>query len=111
VVYVLRLHSGQLYIGSTTDLVQRILDHTAGRASRTTAIDAPIALVHLEPFDTFSHARTREAKLKRWSRAKKEALIRGDLTSLRTLACSKDRRDERPSVGARHDALGAFSLQ
>ena len=94
VVYVLRLHSGQLYIGSTTDLARRLSDHTAGRASRTTALDAPVALIRIEPFDTFASARTREAQLKRWSRAKKEALIRGDCDGLRVLARSRDRRRE-----------------
>ena len=38
-VYFLRLRSGQLYIRSTADLRQRLVDHSSGRACRTTAWD------------------------------------------------------------------------
>jgi putative endonuclease len=89
VVYFLRLRSGQLYIGSTTDLHQRLKDHTSGRACRTTALNPPVALLRLESFPIFSQARHREAQLKRWSRAKKEALLRGDLPVLRTFSRSR----------------------
>lgn len=89
-VYILRLRSGQLYVGSTTDLRQRLVDHSSGRACRTTTLDPPVALLRLEAFDTFAQARRREAQLKRWSRAKKEALVRGDLASLSRLSRSRD---------------------
>lgn len=93
-VYFLRLQSGQLYIGSTTHLRQRLLDHSSGRACRTTAVDAPVALLRFESFETFTQARRREAQLKRWSRVKKEALLRGDLENLRTLSKSRETPDE-----------------
>jgi predicted GIY-YIG superfamily endonuclease len=89
VVYLLRLRSGQLYIGSTTDLRQRLNDHASGQACRTTTIDPPVALLRIEIYPTFSDARHREAQLKRWSRAKKEALIRGDRHALKTLSRSR----------------------
>jgi putative endonuclease len=91
-VYILRLQSGQLYIGSTTDLAQRLKDHASGRACRTTTLDPPVALLQVETLETFAQARAREAQLKRWSRAKKEALLRGDLAKLQTLARSRDER-------------------
>lgn len=90
VVYVLRLQSGQLYIGSTTQLRQRLADHASGQACHTTTRDPAVALLHLETFDSFASARTREAQLKRWSRAKKEALVRGDGVALRLLARSRE---------------------
>jgi putative endonuclease len=37
-----------------------------------------------------AEARRREAQLKRWSRAKKEALIRSDFDHLRKLSQSRD---------------------
>jgi putative endonuclease len=74
-IYILRLKSGQLYIGATTDLEQRYQDHLNGQACRTTMLDPPIKLVHSESLPTFSDARKREAQIKRWSRAKKEALV------------------------------------
>lgn len=90
VVYFLRLRSGTLYIGCTTDLVQRVEDHATGQACRTTARDRPTAVVRVETLLTFSQARRREAQLKRWSRAKKEALIQGAFEKLHSLARSRD---------------------
>ena len=87
--YILRLKSGNLYIGSTTDLDKRYEDHCSGRACRTTKIDSPVTIVLSEQFKTFSQARLRESQVKRWSRAKKEALISGDLAKLENLAKSK----------------------
>jgi len=78
-LYILRLKSGQLYIGSTTDLDRRFEEHMSGRACRTTQLNPPVKLLYSEGFDSFSDARRREAQIKRWSRAKKEALISGDL--------------------------------
>jgi putative endonuclease len=83
------LKSKNLYIGSTTDLEKRYEDHCCGRACRTTVLDPPIVLVYSEEYETFSEARRREAQVKRWSRAKKEALVSGDLTTLQKLAKSK----------------------
>jgi putative endonuclease len=85
-LYILRLKSGQLYVGSTTDLDQRYKDHCSGKACRTTRIDPPLGIAHTEEFETFSDTRKREAQVKRWSRAKKEALVSGDLTKLKKLS-------------------------
>jgi len=87
--YILRLQSGSLYPGSTADLKQRYEEHCAKRACRTTTLDPPVALVHSEKYETFSEARRREAQVKRWSQAKKEALVSGDLATLQKLAKSK----------------------
>jgi predicted GIY-YIG superfamily endonuclease len=90
VVYFLSLQSGFIYIGASLDLPQRLDDHSLGRACRTTQLDRPIAVLRIEVFTTFSAARKREAQLKRWSRPKKEALIRGDIKTLRSLSQSRD---------------------
>lgn len=84
--YILRLKSNKLYIGSTRDLSQRYKDHVSGKACRTTKIDSPVELIYSEKHDTFSAAREREAQIKRWSRAKKEALILGDFNGLKALS-------------------------
>ena len=88
--YILRLKSGTLCPGATTNLDQRWRDHQSGRACRTTKIDPPAALVFRERFVTFPEARRREAQIKRWSAKKKEALVAGDLASLGDLAASRD---------------------
>jgi putative endonuclease len=84
--YILRLKPGVLYIGATTDLNQRYKDHCSGKASRTTKIDLPLGIAYTEEFEGFSEARKREAQVKRWSRAKKEALVSGDLSKLKDLS-------------------------
>ena len=90
-LYILRLKSGQLYIGSTADLDQRYKDHRSGKACRTTQLDPPIGLLYSEELETFSDARKREAQIKKWSRPKKEALVSGDMTKLKDLSKSTKR--------------------
>ena len=88
-LYILRLKSGQLYAGSTTDLDRRIQEHYSGHACRTTQLDPSVALIYSEEFENFADARRREAQIKRWFRSKKEALISGDLAKLKELAKSR----------------------
>jgi len=90
VVYFLRLRSGSIYIGASEDLEQRLDDHASGQACRTTQLDPPVGLLMVEEFPTFSGARTREAQLKRWSRAKKEALLKGEFERLHALSQSRE---------------------
>ena len=89
-LYILRLKSGQLYAGSTTDLDRRIEENYSGHACRTTKLDPPVELVYSEGWATFADARSREAQIKRWSRAKKEALVRDDIETLQRLARSRE---------------------
>jgi putative endonuclease len=91
--YILRLRSGTLYPGATKNLEERYKAHIAGKACRTTKLDPPLKLVYSESVPTFSDARKREAQIKRWSRAKKEALVAGDLVGLRNLSRSKSKKE------------------
>ena len=84
--YILRLESGVLYPGATTDLTKRYEAHRQGTACRTTRLDQPVELIYSEEFPTFSDARKREAQVKRWSRSKKEVLVAGDMAGLQALA-------------------------
>jgi len=90
-MYILRLKSGGLYIGSSTDIERRYIEHMSGNACRTTRIDSAIKLVHAERFDDLTLAKNRELQVKRWTRAKKEALINGDKDALRSLSKSRKR--------------------
>jgi predicted GIY-YIG superfamily endonuclease len=83
-VYILRCADGSLYIGETDDVAARVLKHQEG-GSPHTATRRPVTLAYSEIFESRVLALGREQQLKRWTRAKKEALIRGDLTSLRRL--------------------------
>jgi predicted GIY-YIG superfamily endonuclease len=84
-VYILRCVDGTLYVGETQDLSSRIARHEAGAASRFTCARRPVALVHSESFSTRGDALKRERQIKRWTRAKKEALIAGDPDLLKRL--------------------------
>ena len=88
-IYILRLRSGALYVGCSNDVETRFVEHCAGTASRTTALDPPASVLFLEPQPDFTAARRREAQIRRWSRCKKEALIAGDVDRLRGLSRSR----------------------
>jgi putative endonuclease len=90
VVYFLQLQSGIIYVGASKDLPQRLDDHCSGQACRTTKRDPPVTVLRVEVSTSFVEARSREAQLKRWSRAKKLALIRGALPCLQELSRSHD---------------------
>jgi len=87
--YILRLTSGKLYSGSTRSFPKRMKQHFKGEGGRTTRLDPPREVAHTEEYNTYREALQREAQVKRWSRAKKEALIAGDIHTLRRLAKRK----------------------
>ena len=89
-VYMLRLRSGALYVGCSNDAEARFRAHAEGTACRTSALDPPIEILFIELHADFAKARRREAQIKKWSRAKKDALIAGDLQRLRNLSRSRD---------------------
>jgi putative endonuclease len=92
-VYILRCADGAFYVGSTSDLPSRIQAHNAGRGPRFTSGRRPVTPVYSEPFDSMEQARKRETQLKKWSRAKKKALIAGELDRLKLLASSRGSRE------------------
>ena len=85
-VYILQCADGSYYVGLTEDLTDRVQRHNAGTAATWTACRSPVTLVYSEQFDEFQRAVAREAQLKGWSRAKKEALIRRSLDTLKQLS-------------------------
>ncbi len=66
-----------LYIGVTNDLQTRLLQHFDNRGVKTTFAGRYHCyhLLHWERYQYVNHAIEREKELKKWSRAKKEALI------------------------------------
>ncbi|MBU6409267.1 MAG: GIY-YIG nuclease family protein [Verrucomicrobia bacterium] len=84
-VYILCLRNNQLYVGSTEDLGRRFSEHRAGSACRTTAHLRPVELIYSEAHPDRSSAIKRERQIKRWSRAKKIALVNGNWTELKRL--------------------------
>jgi predicted GIY-YIG superfamily endonuclease len=88
-VYVLKCVDGSYYVGSTQDIASRVQVHNSGMGPSFTAARLPVKLIYQESFATRTAAVQRERQLKRWSRAKKGALVSGDLNSLKSLAASR----------------------
>ena len=88
-VYVLRCRDGSYYIGHTTDVAERLKRHNAGRGPAYTAARLPVELVYFQELLSMDAAVRRETQLKRWTRAKKAALIAADRTRLHQLAARR----------------------
>jgi predicted GIY-YIG superfamily endonuclease len=82
-------------VGHTHDLEARVRAHNEGRGPGYTPARRPVKLVYSEAFPGKSAAVRRERQITKWSGAKKEALIRGDLERLRDLSKGKARRPAR----------------
>jgi predicted GIY-YIG superfamily endonuclease len=85
-VYILHCADGSFYVGSAQDLEARLKAHNDGRGAAFTFKHRPFRLVYSESFISRLEALTRERQVKRWSRAKKVALISGDLKKLKSLS-------------------------
>jgi putative endonuclease len=84
-VYIVHCSDDSLYVGETDDVAARVTRHNDGRGSSFTARRRPVRLVFTEEHHCREAALARERRLKRWTRAKKEALIAGDLALLKRL--------------------------
>ena len=79
-VYILRCADDSYYVGKTNDLRTRLDEHQAGVGAAFTAARRPVTMVYAEEYESAVRAESRELQLKRWSRAKKVALV-SDLMS------------------------------
>ena len=86
--YILRCVDGSYYVGHTDDLETRIAAHQQGDIDGYTRTRGPVRLVFSEQVPSRLEALERERQVKGWSRAKKEALIKGNWTRLSRLAGS-----------------------
>lgn len=74
-VYVMANRSRTLYVGVTSDLPQRVYQHKNKLIAGFTSKYNISRLVHFEDCSNALAAITREKQIKKWSRAKKIALI------------------------------------
>ena len=89
-LYIVRCSDGSFYTGTTRTTVEmRIAQHNNGTFAGFTRTRLPVTLAFAQWFDRITDAIENERKVKGWSRAKKEALIRGDFASLHDLARRK----------------------
>jgi putative endonuclease len=85
-VYILKCADGSYYVGCTSDLRERKRVHNDGHGAEHTAAHRPVRLVYSEAHGSWPAARKRETQLKHWTRAKKDALIAGNRSTLHELA-------------------------
>jgi predicted GIY-YIG superfamily endonuclease len=105
--YLLECADGSYYVGSTTDLDARVEQHRLGAIAGYTQTRRPVTLLWAGEFAKIEEAYWFERKLHGWSRAKKQALARGELDRLPLLSSrSRAGREERQRARA-EDAFEA----
>jgi predicted GIY-YIG superfamily endonuclease len=85
-VYILRCDDGSYYTGHTTNLELRLAEHQSGQVNGWTRHRLPVKLVFAQEMPDEHQAFLAEQQIKKWSRAKKEALIAENWDLLRWLA-------------------------
>ncbi len=76
-VYFVRCADDSLYCGATNDVQARVAKHDAGKGARYTRSRRPVVLAWKRRCADRSAALSLEARLKRWTRAEKLALVAG----------------------------------
>jgi len=76
-VYILRTSANTLYIGQTNNLERRLKEHREKGSKTAKYINyfSSFKLVYQEMHPSRTAAVRREIQLKKWSRARKEALV------------------------------------
>jgi predicted GIY-YIG superfamily endonuclease len=97
-VYIPRCRDGSYYTGVTLNLEQRLDQHYRSEVAYV-AKRKPFEHVWSDEFANIDDAIAFEKQLKGWSRAKKEALMRGDWLEIQRLARSKT-EPRRPSTSS-----------
>jgi len=87
-MYILLCGDNTFYVGSTWDLDARIESHASGTGSEYTRRRRPVRLVYCEEYTRVEDAFRREKQVQGWSRAKRQALIDGDIERLKRSAAS-----------------------
>ena len=86
-VYFLRCSDKSIYVGVTSDVERRVMEHNCGKHKKAYTYDKrPVTLVYYQEFIDPNQAIEFEKKLKNWSRIKKEALINEDFDKLQSLS-------------------------
>lgn len=90
-VYILFCSDRSYYTGQTDDLEKRIAEHREGMCKYTRK-RLPINVVFVQTFSRRDDALAAERQIKGWSRAKKEAMIKGDQNSFKNLSKCRSRK-------------------
>ena len=74
-VYIVRCADGSLYAGISNDVAKRVARHNAGKGAAYTRSHRPVALVWKARAASESAARKREARIKSWTKIRKERFV------------------------------------
>lgn len=86
-VYILKCSDDSYYIGHTENIEKRLQEHSTKIDKNCyIANRLPIQLLYVKEFETRNEAFIFERKIKKWNRAKKEALMSGNIQSLKKLS-------------------------
>jgi putative endonuclease len=88
-VYILLCDQKTFYVGSTDDISRRLCQHQA-KWSFYTKKFSDIRLAYQEELPNRAIAIARESQIKKWSIAKKRALIAGDISLLQQLSKARE---------------------
>ena len=89
-VYILKCSDNSYYTGITSNLIKRLTEHKYGKHPESYTYNRrPLELVFYAEFTDINLAIQTEKQIKKWSRAKKEALISGAFDKLPNLAKKK----------------------
>ena len=89
-VYILECSDRTYYTGVTSNLEKRVFEHKSGKHQDSyTYSRRPLKLVFYCEFTDINMAIEKEKQIKKWSKVKKEALIKGDYLALPNLTKKK----------------------
>lgn len=75
-VYILRCGDDSLYTGYTNDVEKRVEVHNSGKGAKYTRSRLPVKLVFYKRVDSKTTGLKLEARIKKLSKNKKEALVK-----------------------------------
>ncbi|MGZ9222173.1 MAG: GIY-YIG nuclease family protein [Anaerolineales bacterium] len=94
-IYILKCCDGTYYTGLTKDLEGRLHEHQTGANPESYTVGRrPVELVWSLVTESYHEAFQWEHPIKGWSRAKKEALIRGDIEGIHKIVKAERKRRE-----------------
>jgi putative endonuclease len=89
--YILECTDTSFYTGVTNNIQKRVEQHNTCEDERKYVFDRrPVKLAYVEVTKYVLNAIKREKQIKGWSRAKKIALINGDINALKQLSSCKN---------------------
>ncbi len=97
--YILECADGSFYTGVTNDIERRFWEHQSGQVPGYTHDRRPVTLAWCSDDVDIASAIRAEKQIKGWRRAKKAALIRGEIDTLPELSRAYVRK-YRPSTSS-----------